>query len=96
MTHHESGMSEEQKKKTSEMVQKQRAFEEGRGHDVSRSTMTTGQGGPEAEERSKEMGVGEHTMQTEAPTTAKASKEGFAMAGSKGTETVKRSKEENR
>jgi len=58
--------------------------------------MQTGQGGPEAEERSREMGMGEHTMQTEAPSTARASKEGFGMAGSKGTEAVKRSKEENR
>jgi hypothetical protein len=38
----------------------------------------TGQDGPEAEERSKEMGVGEHTMQTEAASSARVSKEGFA------------------
>jgi hypothetical protein len=61
----------------------------GMSSDVSRAG---GMGGPEAGEETKEKGVGPHTMQTEAPTTATESKEGFAMAGSRGTETVTRGK----
>jgi hypothetical protein len=44
MTHHEGKMSEKDKE-SSERVQKQRAFEEGRGHDVTSATKATGAGG---------------------------------------------------
>lgn len=87
MTQHESGMNEEQRKRSSEMIQKQRAFEEGRGHDVAKSTMTTGQGGPEAGmEMRGEPGQRPHVMQEEEPSTREYSKAGAAMSGSQGTE----------
>ncbi len=72
---------------SSEMIQKQRAFEEGRGHDVTKSTMRTGQGGPEADMEMKEsQGQRPHVMQEEEPSTRESSKAGDAMSGSKGTE----------
>ncbi len=85
MTHHEGKMSEKDKE-SSERVQKQRAFEEGRGHDVTSATKATGAGGPEAGIEFKEKGEGPHTMQTESPTTRQVSKGGMGMAGSQGTE----------
>jgi hypothetical protein len=92
------GESESTTDYEAKMKERGREIQEGRVREKEAGAhmLQTGQGGPEAEERSREMGAGEHTMQTEAASSAKVSKEGFAMAGSRGTETVKRSKEQNR
>ncbi len=84
---------------SSEMVQRQRGFEEGRGHDVTKSTMRTGQGGPEEGMEMKEsQGQRPHVMQEEEPSTREYSKAGAAMSGSKGTEgtVTRRSEKEKR